>query len=486
MFVLVPLVVAILTIGSLMLWWLERKAELRLQTDVALVARALQVPMARALEQNRRASVELDLQSALRISRVYGAYVYDDTGHVIATAGNVTMDRQLKSSILRVVASGQRGGEFNRMGNRSVYSYFAPLKNDRGKIIGLLQVTRRKEDFRQSLKALQVRAAICLLLGAALLIGIVLAGYQGAVGRALNRLRHSMSRVESGDYQHRAAICGPREIATLAQGMNAMLDSIVEARKEIQIRRAAEDDLERKLHCSEKLASLGRVAAGVAHELGAPLSLIDGKAQRAMRRPENAAADLMREIRQQVGRMERLVRQMLEFGRPGSLERKRVRADELAALTRRHLSETDMRGWAAVEFHGPRPGPELCVDPFRVEQALNNLLQNARQAAPDGTVQLFWEESGNSVVFSVADSGPGVPSGMKAAIFDPFFTTRKSAKGVGLGLTVVRQVVNEHQARIEVCASAMGGAEFRLIFPRAAEQPHFNAGSLETTRKIVL
>jgi signal transduction histidine kinase len=276
-----------------------------------------------------------------------------------------------------------------------------------------------------------------------------------------------MARIENGEHEHRAAGDGPREIGALAGSLNRMVESLVRARREIEARRAAEEALQWKLHRSEKLAALGQVAAGVAHELGTPLSLIDGRAQRLLRHSENGSfgGPLLREIRGQVRRMEQLIRQLLEFGRPSSHNRKRVHADAIAEMAARTVAEENALNGAAIELRGLRPGPELRVDPFRVELALMNLLQNAVHAAPRGQVVLSWSGSGTEVSFTVADDGPGIPPGMESAIFDPFVTTKKSSQGSGLGLCVVQQVAEEHGAKLTVGTSQWGGAEFTLIFP---------------------
>jgi signal transduction histidine kinase len=195
--------------------------------------------------------------------------------------------------------------------------------------------------------------------------------------------------------------------------------------------------------------------------------LIDGRAQRLLRHSENGSfgGPLLREIRGQVRRMEQLIRQLLEFGRPSSHNRKRVHADAIAEMAARTVAEENAHGGATVELRGPRPGPYLRVDPFRVELALKNLLQNAVHATPRGRVVLSWSGHGAEVEFTVADDGPGIPPGMESAIFDPFVTTKKGSEGSGLGLCVVQQVAEEHGAQLTVGASEWGGAGFRLVFP---------------------
>lgn len=469
LFVVFPLAGILAVVGFSVLLHLEREGEKKMQEEVELVARALRTPLAYALEKNRTGTLERSLESAFEIGRVYGAYLYDDTGNVQAKAGDVLVDGELKTSIGRAFATGERTGEYSEVAGRSVYSYFVPLEDTGGEMIGLLQVTRRERDFRDYMKQLRAGTAMYVVLGGSLMVGVVFVGYHHAVGKPLDGLRLSMVKVERGERSHRAQREGPREIASLASSLNAMLNSIAEAQEEIAERRASEAELQRQLRQSEKLAHLGQIAAGVAHELGAPLSLVDGKSQRLLRRAGSLGngLPLVHEIREQVRRMERLIRQLLEFGRSGSLHRKLIRADRIAAMAQRALQESPGGRPARIEMEGSCPGPEISADAFRIDLALQNLMRNALQASPGQRVKLSWLQTSSHVEFRVGDDGPGIDPGLRTAIFDPFFTTKPSAQGSGLGLSIVHQVAVEHGGRVEVGRSEWNGAEFRLLLPHS-------------------
>lgn len=165
-----------------------------------------------------------------------------------------------------------------------------------------------------------------LVLAAAGMGGLLVWGHHRVVGEPIAELIRSMERVEEGDRDHRAEIKGPREIQELGAELNRMLDSIAEAEAEIAERRQAQISLERQLQQAEKLAAIGQIASGIAHEIGSPLSVIEGRAQRCLREEDLAESerDAFGAIRREVRRVEHVIMQLLEFGRHHDLELRAV------------------------------------------------------------------------------------------------------------------------------------------------------------------
>ncbi|MFO8049496.1 MAG: ATP-binding protein [Desulfosudaceae bacterium] len=464
--VIIPLLLAMAVASYFGLRALEHIAEEKMQEDVQLVARAIRLPVSYSLEKERFGSIRQAIESVFRIDRVYGAYVYDKDGELVVEAGSVESDKQ-QEDLRDVARDGERTGQYEKIQGRRVYSYFVPLFDSTGKSNGLLQITRKRSDFENYIQWLRARVAF-ILAGAGLFIaGFVLFGFQRAAGQHFSALTRSMSIIREGDRSHRAGTSGPREISTLANTFNAMLDSLDHSEKEIAKRREEQQALEYKLRQSEKMAAIGRLAAGVAHELGAPLSLIDGKAQRSLRDGglDPAHQSSLQDIRTQVSRMNDIVRQLLDFGKGTMRPRHWTRAGHIAgsalAAVRR---EVDQSLWFTAE--GPQPGPFIYVDPLSFEQALINLLRNASQSAETSRVRLSWDLSeNNEVCFSVEDDGPGIPEELKSKIFEPFFSTHQDLSNTGMGLSIVHGTVNEHEGGITVFDSALGGAGFRITLP---------------------
>lgn len=471
--VIVPLLLAMAAATYFGLRAMEHIIEQRLQEDVQLVARAIRLPVSYSLEKDRFGSVSQALESVFRIGRVYGAYVYDAEGERIAAVGAVEPEKQQKD-LREVVKGGERTGQYEEIQGKRVYSYFVPLFDTSGKSSGLLQITRKESDFENYIAGLRLRVTVTLLGVGIFIAGFVLFGFHRAAGRYFTKLTQSMARVQEGDRTYRAEPSGPTEIAALARSLNGMLDSLDRSEKEVAQRREQQEALEHKLRQSEKMAAIGQLAAGVAHELGAPLSLIDGKAQRCLRDESMDAihGKNLRDIRQQVQRMNDIVRQLLDFGKGAMRDKRWARAAQLAG-TAVAIVKKEMGGRVEILTEGPASDPWLFVDPLRFEQALINLLRNAAQAGQTTRIRLSWKQGLNrEVIFEVADNGAGIAEDIRSRIFEPFFSTRKNAANTGMGLSVVHGIIQEHEGSIDVVDTEMGGACFRIVLPGQPEKEY--------------
>ncbi len=470
-FVVFPQAIALFVFGSTALHVLEDHVEQRMQKDLELVARAIQLPVSHALERDRMGSVVQALESAFSIGRVYSAYVYDNSGQEIAVAG-VRDPEPHSGRLTRFAAQGEQRGEYGEVAGKEVYSFFVPLNDSGGRINGLLQLTRRQSDFRTDISQTRRQGFLWLLGSVVAISSLVLFGHHRALGAHVNRLCHSMALVGSGDRKYRLQPSGPKELASLGRELNNMLDNMDRAQREIEDRRAAQRDLETRLRRSEKLAAIGQVAAGVAHELGTPLSVIDGRAQRALRESDTqSAAKAWQAVRVETDRMGQIIRQLLDFSHRGSLHCRKVLPAQLVRSAVLALEFEAEAGCVQVDVDAPDDAKAVMVDPVRIEQALVNLLRNALQAAPGGHVRISCQtpEQGG-VTFMVEDDGPGVDKGNAQQVFEPFFTTKPPSKGTGLGLSLVQSIVEEHGGDIEVQRSELGGALFVLRLPEDQDQ----------------
>lgn len=465
-YVIVPLIIALGLYGYLALNSIEKQVEAQMKKDLELVARAVQLPLSYALEKNRMGSMMQALESVFSIGRVYSAYIYDKEGREIATLGQEDPEPQ-PERLTKLAAGGERRGEYGSIAGREVYSYFVPLTGAGGQINGLLRLTRRGSEFSDDLRSIRMQGVLSLGLLLGLLSAVVLYGHHRALGMHLGRLNSSMSRVAQGDRKHRFKNQGPKEVVALGETFNHMLTSIEEAEEALVEQRRNREKLERKLQHSEKLAAIGRLGAGTAHELGTPLSVISGKAQRALREEglsEGQRQTLMA-IREEVVRMEHIIKQLLDFSRRSRFHCSATAPASLAASAVSAVEEESKDHGAIIEVVGSEETEPILMDAMRVQQALSNLLRNAVQSSPNGHIRLSWDRQQDGVHFFVEDDGFGVPPDIRPKLFEPFFTTKPVGKGTGLGLAVVHTVAEEHGGSVEVGESEMGGACFDLLIP---------------------
>ena len=462
--VIVPLLVAVGLGSYVTLQAFEREAIGQMEEDAELVARALRLPMERALEEGRSEEIEQLLESAFEeVRRVHSAQVYDAHGETIISFGGLQMTPGTER-LTDLAEEGDRAGEFEEIGGRA--SYFVPLTDSGGRIIGLLQITRRVGDVQETVSTLRMRAGGFIMVAMIVVAGLVLYGHHRAIGQHLSRLSRSMAQVEQGDLDHRASQDGPKEVASLASSLNTMLESIVQARTEIDERRKKQLELEQRLRHAEKLAAIGQLSAGVAHELGTPLSVVDGQAQRALRKDVSAdVEETLESIRTEVSRMEHIIRQLLDFGRRHTVEARPVGVDRIAQMAAGSCREISAAQGVTLEVAADGSPPVVEVDPTLMERAVGNLLENAIDATPGGHVQLSWFVTDDEVGFAVDDDGPGIDAEDEDHLFEPFFTTKSVGEGTGLGLAVVHGIVEEHGGHVEVGTSDLGGARFRIVLP---------------------
>lgn len=470
LYVVLPLLAVLTTAGYLAQRSMEGWVEARMQDEVELVARSIQEPLSRSLRRARPGAVSELLEAAFSLSQVYTVQVFGADGQQVALVGDPQPPED--PDVGDMLEQGEDGGTYARMGGREVYSYFASLNAPDGRPIGLLHLSRRRSDFDREFDRLRLQSAGLLLGGGLLMIGVVLFGHHRSVGRHLNRLADDAARIEGGDRGHRASTEPPAEIARLARGFNAMLDSLESARQEIARRRDAQSSLEQRLRRTEKLAAIGQLAGGVAHELGSPLSVIGGHAQRILHRDDvdEDVRERLEKIRRQERRMEEIVNRLLEFGRrKGARPRRPVQVGWLIRDATASVEQTLDMAETELEVDGPGDEVEVVAESARVSRALANLLQNAVQASPGGRVWLRWTADETEVRFVVEDDGPGIDPEIRDHLFEPFATTRPPGRGTGLGLAVVHATAEDHDGRVEVGESALGGASFTLVISRELE-----------------
>jgi two-component system, NtrC family, sensor kinase len=463
--VIVPMLGVMMGFSLSLLWYVERHVERQLQREMELVAQSVRQPIAYSLALRRDGSIQQALESAFDTRRVFSAHVYDAAGDLVATLGRLE-PRAADHRRIRQVALGRPVGGYERIEGREVYSYFLPLTDVGGRLTGLLQVTRHRAEIDQLVGEMRQQAWRYLGVAALLLVIVVLAGHHWFIGQPLRRMSGVMHDISAGARDRRAAERGPGEIAALGRAFNAMMASVSSAEREISAQRQRQLALEHELRRKEQLAGVGRLAAGVAHEMGSPLAVIDGHAQRGLRqRPLTPARrDVLIGVRAEVERLTGIVRQLLTLGQSAAQQRDVADLDTLCrqALTAVR-SEADRHG-TRVQYQCDG-GRVLIVDAMRLQQALIQLLRNAIQAAPEGRVTLTLAADGDASRFVVDDSGDGVPDEVRALLFEPFFTTKPTGQGSGLGLAVAERIVADHGGSIEVSGSPLGGARFWLVLP---------------------
>ncbi|MCO5166586.1 MAG: HAMP domain-containing histidine kinase [Planctomycetes bacterium] len=292
----------------------------------------------------------------------------------------------------------------------------------------------------------------------------------GAIMRSRNHLFLAMVKGRR-DLDEKNAILARQGEELRAWG--EQLERLVEQKTSALLR--AKD----RLHRTEKLAALGRLAANVAHEINNPLATIAGYAEEARDALDGADPELaqaLKTIEDQAFRCKEILKRLLGLARSDQLELEEVALRRLARESV-HLAEAAARRRGVTVRVDPAPsgedpdGPTVRSDAASLQQAILNLVENAIDAAAERKGAAPWvrvavREAGAEVRLVVTDSGPGVPPALRARVFDPFYTTKPVGRGTGLGLAISQSLVERLGGRVTLEEDPSGGAAFVIHLPR--------------------
>jgi len=320
---------------------------------------------------------------------------------------------------------------------------------------------------------------LLIIWGAVVMLAILLGGsivLRHLVARPIERLVSEAGAIATGDKELAAAALDTDEFGFLRSSLHSMAGKIREERRRIEehVRELTEvneqlSEAREQLIRTEKLASVGQLAAGVAHEIGNPIGVILGYIE--MLEDESLdpeiRTDAVGQIKRATERIRTTIGDLLDFSRPA--------ADEDAA------SDVVIETREIVQFVSPQPrfrnvaveldnrlngSPRCAIPPSRYKQVMLNLLFNAADAMKgSGNVTVTVWQDNETVRVSIADTGPGIDDSVLLRVFDPFFSTKGIGKGTGLGLFVCHSIMSRYGGEIEVATALEGGAVMTLTLP---------------------
>ena len=359
--------------------------------------------------------------------------------------------------------------------------------------ISLEGANRLAFSLAQQLLFVLVLASVATVAGLALFT-------ERSINRPIRRLLDTMAAVERGDLTASPHLAQRDEMGRLADGLAQMLGRIrgsheenarllerinrfnqelqlrvAEATQELAqrneaLRRANEllFDFQRELGRAQRLATMGQMAATIAHEIGTPLNSISVHLQLLARSP--ALTDQDRErlvtIHSQIRRLVQTVEQRLALTRGDAHPPEPTDLNQLVSRVTDLMAPVLASKGIACRFAADSALPKVQIHGNQFQQVLLNLLTNAVDAMPaGGSLGVETAVAGGAVLLRIADSGPGIPLEARDKIFEAFFTTKEQGKGTGLGLTICRQIVEAHRGTIRVTDTPGGGATFEIRLP---------------------
>jgi signal transduction histidine kinase len=306
------------------------------------------------------------------------------------------------------------------------------------------------------------------------------------LARPIRKLQRKARRAGSGDFSEPLLLRQKDELRDLAGELNGMCDRLAESRRAIEEAHAARIAALEQLRRADRLATVGQLAAGIAHEIGTPLGVVAGRAKMIASGQDEGteARESARIVEEQAKRIAAIIRQLLDFSRKRAPEKADL---DLVALSKGVVELLDQmakkRGVALAIDDASADGFRAFGDAGQLQQAVTNLVVNALQACMRGgrvDVSLGHERrippaelggpEANWIRLSVSDTGCGMDADTIVHVFEPFFTTKDVGEGTGLGLAVTHGIVVEHGGWIDVESQVGKGSRFSIHLPMPEER----------------
>ncbi|MBI3059970.1 MAG: HAMP domain-containing protein [Deltaproteobacteria bacterium] len=391
---------------------------------------------------------------------------------------NLSGERQLVSASLqkegipnfdpRPVLQSRKGSEGYIHGpGQLVYYRMEPIFDSEGKLVGASVLSREGQGWELSKTIDERRNRIIFTTSALVLLlcVLILIIVRRSIFRPINQLIERIREIGKGHWEQRIEVTGRDEIGSLALEFNRMSERLEDTYARLIKEQQEKLLLERDLRQSEKLASVGQLAAGLAHEVGTPLNIIGGRAEYLLRRERSSEeiSENLNIIRSQIDRISGIVRQLLEFSRSREPILRPVDISSLLTNVKRLLEHKIEEKGVEVELAAFDSLPRIQADPDLLQQVFINLYLNSlhgmsaggtikirAELTPDGDPTSAMERGEDWLRISFEDSGPGIPAEHIERVFDPFFTTKDIGEGTGLGLSVSYGIVKDHGGEIRV------------------------------------
>lgn len=452
----------------------ENTLENALREDLQAHAVTLQIALEEDYAYGRTAEAQHLIDRLRENTEIYAVVLFDREQNLVAESKPLT-EETLRNppELASVLKTGKQSEIVRQIDGKRFVSIILPMRV-RNEMRGAFEIIKPLSLVERDIYFARIYWLSATFLLLAVIFAVVYFVLKRNLSAPIKALLSATEAVGKGDFAHQVIVKSQGdEFARLAAQFNRMAQKLLEKDLANQTEVENRIRLERELRHNEQLVMVGRMAAGVAHELGAPLNVIDARAEQLQKKTEIAAEKRERNleiIRSNVARITHLVRQLLNLARPFNLNLTAVNIRESVANALEQVESVAESSGVEVIFHAPN-GLLVKADPNYLVQVWLNILLNALQEMPDGGKLLV--EIGDDSKFAsvkITDTGGGILPEHFISLFDPFFTTKDIGKGTGLGLPIANRIVEEHGGKISAENSSQGGASFTVKLPLMYEK----------------
>lgn len=447
------------------------------------VARTLQLAIEDYFRDRQLDEVRDIIDRVALYERILGLRVFGADGTLIYQSQSLDGYAFLYPEALAAVLRDKRPFEASRaIAEEPAIVIMVPLINPSGVCFGALQILQLGSFIEDEARATRHSIAILTLVMIAAVTAVILLVTRYGVGRPVEELVHRFREVGSGDLSARVPVHSRDEFGRLAQEFNAMCARLASSQRSLLAEQDRRRQAETARRRAERLASLGRLTAGLAHEIGTPLNVISGRAE-ALQRRVAGNAPLEKHLEIIIAQIDRIVRTMhgmLDFARARESHPHATDLGALALGVVEFLEQRFEQRRIRVTRDLPESFPLVALDADQITQVFLNLCMNAIEAMPDGgSLEISLRgvtrphadtpdaaPKGFAAV-AFADTGHGIDPEEAGRVFDPFFTTKEIGAGAGLGLSISYGIVQEHGGWIDLQSTPGRGTIVTIYLPLA-------------------
>lgn len=333
---------------------------------------------------------------------------------------------------------------------------------DSPRMWGSIKIGLSQEEVEAEIR--DTRMKLSLIVFAGLVIGILGAAWLSRrITEPLKKLVEATVKISRGEYSQEIAIGSRDEIGDLAKSFNEMSRQLFLTRRRME-------EANRKLIQAEKLASIGRISAGIAHEIRNPLTTVKLNIQKLIQsdRLNEAEKEHISLSQEGISQMEKFIKELLDFTRVSELNLDRFSIEQILEESVKMIADSLALKKIVLEKQFQEGLPQVLVDGDRLRQLFLNILRNAAEAlGEEGKIKLslslLEEQPVNKIMIEIIDNGCGIPEKDRDVIFEPFYTTKSS--GIGLGLPNARKIIEQHKGSIRVKECQGKGTSFEILIP---------------------
>ncbi len=448
-----------------------------MQAEVRSTGRTLGVSLEDVSPPGGRPHIQRLIDAVSEYQRTLGVVVYYPEGNHIVQSHSLEDPVDLYLHLIkRAIQEDRPQEEFGSYKKFPIFSYAFVLKERGEKNLGGVCILQNISFMEEEIAAAKWNILFSIFVLIAGTMALILFGTRKWITLPISTLMVGIDNLGKGNLDQRINLRGRDELSQLAQAFDQMAVELKKAQERIIQEGETKLELERSLRQSSKLATIGQLASGLAHEIGTPLNIIAGRAELINKKRQDQDDQKDPDIiLRQTERITRIIQQLLGFVRKKRPERRPLSISTVMESIL-DLLDYEIHKQEVIAVKEWENGlPSVMADPDQLQQVFLNLILNAIQSMSDGgTLTLsiasksisregLGEDRRQYVEICIEDTGTGMEKEVLQNIFSPFFTTKE--KGTGLGLTVTQGIVQDHEGWIDVQSEVGKGSVFRVYLP---------------------